>query len=103
MVDLAVIHGGQGTVYTAAYAGKPIIGLPMQLEQHLNLEKMVGHGSAIMLSRKYFNEDIFLQSIYHIFDNYDKYYRKAQHLSNILPPPKGDQNAANRIAEIVTS
>jgi len=32
MVDLAIIHGGKSTVYTAAYSGKPVIGFPMQFE-----------------------------------------------------------------------
>ena len=44
MVDLSIIHGGQGTVYTAAYAGKPVIGFPMILEQHSNLEMLVKQG-----------------------------------------------------------
>ena len=62
-VDLSIIHGGQGTVYTAAYAGKPIIGFPMQAEQHLNLEKMVGHGAGLMLSKKYYKQQALLTAI----------------------------------------
>jgi len=33
MVDISVIHGGIGTVMTAAYAGKPVVGVGMQPEQ----------------------------------------------------------------------
>ena len=55
-VDLAILHGGQGTVYTAAYSGKPIIGFPMQFEQHLNLEMLAKHGMPLFyqgsISRK---------------------------------------------------
>ena len=101
MVDLAIIHGGQGTVYTAAFAGKPIIGFPMQFEQHLNLEKMVGHGTGIMLSKKYFKEKDFLDSINKIFDNYDIYSSNAQKLAKKLPKPEGDKKAIKRILEIV--
>jgi UDP:flavonoid glycosyltransferase YjiC (YdhE family) len=100
MVDLAIIHGGQGTVYTAAYAGKPVIGFPMQSEQHLNLEKMVGHGVGLMLSKKYFKEESLLKAISKIFDNYDFYLKNAQALANKLPKPEGDKNAARRIVEI---
>jgi len=100
MVDLAIIHGGQGTVYTAAYAGKPVIGFPMQHEQHLNLEKMVGHGVSIMLSRKYFKEETLLKTINKIFDNYDFYLKNAQSLANKIPKPEGDKNAARRLVEI---
>jgi len=102
MVDISIIHGGQGTVYAAAYSGKPIIGFPMQWEQHLNLEKMVGHGVGLMLSRKYFKEGDLLNAIVEIFNNYELYLKNAQHLVQKLPRPEGDKNAAKRIMEIVT-
>ena len=101
IVDLAIIHGGQGTVYTAAYARKPIIGYPMQSEQHLNLEKMVGHKVGLMLSKKYFKEKLLLKTINRIFDNYTYYYKNAQALAKKLPKPEGDRNAARRLVEIL--
>ncbi|UCH72263.1 MAG: glycosyltransferase family 1 protein, partial [Thermoplasmatales archaeon] len=101
MVDLSITHGGQGTVYTAAYAGKPIIGIPIQPEQNLNLEKIVGHGSGIMLSKKYFDEHKLLNALNKIFDNYDEYLANAEKLANKLPPPKGPENAAKRMIEIM--
>jgi len=103
MVDLAIIHGGQGTVYTAAYAGKPIIGFPMFLEQNLNLEKMVGHGAGLILSKKYFKEKDLLNAIEKIFNNYDTYLHNAQVLSQKLPTPNGDKNATQRLIEIIKS
>jgi len=101
MVDLAVIHGGQGTVYTAAYAGKPVIGFPMQFEQHLNLEILVKKKMAIIASRKYFNEQKFLNDINKIFSNYSFYFNNAQNLSKKLPEPEGDKIAAGKIIEIL--
>ena len=100
-VDLAILHGGQGTVYTAAFSGKPVIGIPMQFEQHLNLEKLVRHGTALMLSRKYFKERSLLKAINTIFDNYEKYLKKAQELSKKMPKSEGDKNAARKIVEIL--
>lgn len=102
MIDLAIIHGGQGTVYTAVYSKKPVIGFPMHIEQHINLEKLVGHGSGLMLSKKYFNEKKLLKAINKIFSNYDKYLTNAQNLASKLPPPEGDKIAAQRILKIVT-
>lgn len=101
LVDLSIIHGGQGTVYTAAYSGKPIIGIPMQFEQHLNLEKMVGHGVGLMLSKKHFKEEVFIKKIQFIFDNYDKYLNNAQNLAEKLPKPEGDKKIAQRISELI--
>jgi len=101
MVDLSITHGGQGTVFTAAYAGKPIIGFPMQYEQHLNLEKIVGHGSGLMLSNKHFNEIKLIQAINRIFKNYDEFLQNSRNLSQILPKPEGDKKAAQRIMKIL--
>jgi hypothetical protein len=99
-VDLSIIHGGQGTVYATAYSGKPFIGFPMQFEQHLNIEKLVGHKTGIMLSKKFFKEKIFRESILKIFDSYKYYLKNAKTLSEKIPPPEGDKNAAKRIVEI---
>jgi len=101
IVDLAILHGGQGTVYTAAYAGKPVIGFPMQFEQHLNLEVLVKHGMARIESRKYFKEQLFLKTIENVFDNYDVYLKNAQKLASRLPKPEGDKNAAEILLNVI--
>jgi len=101
IVDLAIINGGKSTVYTAAYAGKPAIGFPMQFEQHLNLEMLVRHGMGIIASRKYFKEETLLKTIDKIFDNYDIYLKNAQSLAGKLPKPEGDKNAAEILVEIL--
>jgi len=101
LVDLAIIHGGQGTVYTAAYAGKPVIGFPMLLEQHSNLEMLARQGMAKIASRKSIEKNL-LPMIKDIFDNYDEYLTKAQSLSKRLPKPDGDRIAAHLIYQIIS-
>ena len=101
IVDLAIIHGGRGTVYTAAYSGKPVIGIPLHSEQQHNLDNLIRHGMAIRLSKKYFKEKKLLDAINMIFDNYDEYLKNAQLLKKKLQEPKGAENAAKRILEIV--
>lgn len=49
LVDLAVIHGGQGSVQTAVASGTPVIGFPLQTEQMFNLELIQSHGAGINL------------------------------------------------------
>lgn len=49
MVDLAVIHGGQGSVQTAVASGTPIVGFPLQTEQMFNLELILQHGAGLNL------------------------------------------------------
>jgi len=101
MVDLAIINGGKATVYTAAYAGKPVIGFPMQFEQHINLELLLKHRVGHLESRKYFEDERFLKKISDIFTNYDFYLKNAQTLARTLPKPEGDKIAAEKIIEIL--
>jgi len=40
-VDLAITHGGRGTIYTIAYSGKPAICIPMLMEHQYNIDNLV--------------------------------------------------------------
>ena len=51
MVDVALIHGGIGTVLTAALAGKPVVGVGMQPEQVANLACLERRGMAIRVKK----------------------------------------------------
>jgi UDP:flavonoid glycosyltransferase YjiC (YdhE family) len=52
MADLAVIHGGIGTVMRAALAGKPVVGVVgMQMEQVANLAALERLGFAIRVPK----------------------------------------------------
>jgi UDP:flavonoid glycosyltransferase YjiC (YdhE family) len=51
LADLAVIHGGIGTVMTAALAGKPVVGVGMQMEQVANLACLERLGFAIRIRK----------------------------------------------------
>ncbi|MCA9951135.1 MAG: hypothetical protein KDE48_15905 [Anaerolineales bacterium] len=51
LVDLSLIHGGVGTIMTAAYAGKPVVGIGMQPEQDANIAALVRKGFAIRVPK----------------------------------------------------
>ncbi len=51
MADLAVIHGGIGTVMAAALAGKPVVGVGMQMEQVANLACLERLGFAMRVRK----------------------------------------------------
>jgi UDP:flavonoid glycosyltransferase YjiC (YdhE family) len=51
LADLSLIHGGIGTVMTAAYAGKPVVGVGMQPEQMANIAALVRKGFAIQVAK----------------------------------------------------
>lgn len=50
LCDLAIIHGGQGSVQTAISAGVPVIGFPLQPEQNFNLRLLEKHGAGCCMS-----------------------------------------------------
>ena len=101
-VDLAIIHGGRGTVYTTAYSGKPAIGIPMHFEQNQNIDNLVRYGSTLKLSKN-FQEKQLIYFIKKIFNNYSYYFNNANCLAKKLPTVEGASNAVNRLIEIFSS
>jgi len=101
MVDLAVLHGGQGTIYTAAYAGRPVIGIPMQMEQQYNIDMLVRHGSAIRIRKTHFRERELLAAIDTILSDYPRFRARAEELAARLPVVDGARRGAERMRAIV--
>lgn len=50
LADLSVIHGGIGTAMTAAFAGKPVVGVGIQPEQDANIACLVRTVSTILIT-----------------------------------------------------
>jgi UDP:flavonoid glycosyltransferase YjiC (YdhE family) len=51
LADIAITHGGAGTVQTAIHAGTPLIGIPMHLEQTGNLSLVTRRRAGMMLPK----------------------------------------------------
>ena len=51
-VDLAITAGGQGSVQTAMAAGTPVLGIPLQPEQDLNVALLERRGAARLVPRR---------------------------------------------------
>jgi len=49
-VDVAIITGGQGSVQTAVASGAPLVGIPLQPEQDLNVHLLEERGMAVRVS-----------------------------------------------------
>lgn len=101
MVDLAIIHGGRGTVYNAAYSGKPAIGIPLNGEQQFNLDNLVRHNISIRVSKTFFDEKKLINAIQKIFDDYEFYLGNSKTLAENLQKLDGGKKAARRIVEII--
>ena len=51
LADIAITHGGAGTVQTAIHSGTPLVGIPAQMEQAGNISLVARQGAGLMLSR----------------------------------------------------
>jgi UDP:flavonoid glycosyltransferase YjiC (YdhE family) len=102
-VDLSIIHGGRGTTYTAVNAAKPIIGIPIFIEQQYNIENIVRKKAGLRISKKFFTEEKLIKAVNKIFDDYDFYLKNIQNLQRLISKEPGENKAAERIIEIINS
>jgi hypothetical protein len=51
LADIAITHGGAGTVQTAIRSGTPLVGIPAQMEQAGNISLVARQGAGLMLTR----------------------------------------------------
>ena len=83
LVDLAVTHGGQGTVQTTIMSGKPFIGIGMQPEQDLNIYPFAVFGNAIQISKNRVSQKTIQTSLEKLIHD-DSYKTKALKAKTIL-------------------
>lgn len=100
-VDLCIIHGGHGTVYTQAFSGTPFIAIPMQMEQEYNIDMLVSHHGGLQISNKDFNLSKLADAISIIFDDYASYDMHAKSLKEKLPEPQGAANGAQKVLTFI--
>jgi len=94
LCDIAIIHGGQGTVQTACDSGTPFIGIGMQPEQSINIDNIVRFGAAIRLTRRNFSKTQFHKCINDLLSN-PQYKQKATELSLESLKINGSKNVAD--------
>ncbi|RYP60033.1 hypothetical protein DL771_010644 [Monosporascus sp. 5C6A] len=69
LVDVAAIHGGQGTVQTALAAGKPTVGVALQIEQQTNLGNVMDAGAGIRIQRQHWKAKNIRNAVRTVLDN----------------------------------
>jgi hypothetical protein len=98
MADISVIHGGIGTVMTAALAGKPIVGVGMQPEQTANLAAIARHGFAIRVPKSTDPSDQILEAARRLLAD-DDAKRAARDYAESLAQWNGPANAARLLVD----
>ena len=94
MADISVIHGGIGTVMTAALAGKPVVGIGMQPEQRANIACLERKGIAVRLSKSKDLPKCLQEAIRSQLSNSEA-KRKAEEYSLEIAKWDGPYNAAD--------
>lgn len=100
LADVAIIHGGQGTVQTAMIAGTPVIGVPFQPEQRWNVECVVNRGAGIQLSPLEFTEHAVVEALNRLLAD-PAYKAAAQAVQKEMEVVDGAANSATKILEFV--
>lgn len=98
-VDLAVTAGGQGSVQTAMAAGTPLIGVPLQPEQDLNISLVERQGAARRLSKRH-ARTAKVATLATTMLSDDGYRREARRIQRIYTRVDGPANAADAIASL---
>jgi UDP:flavonoid glycosyltransferase YjiC (YdhE family) len=99
LADLSLIHGGIGTVMTAAYAGKPVVGVGMQPEQVANLAVLVRKGFAIRVPKSTDPSKKIQEAIQRLIGD-DSAREKAEEFSRIMEKWDGPKMAADLLYQI---
>lgn len=69
MADVAVTHGGQGTIQTAVWSGTPVVGIGFQAEQQANIDGIVKQGMAIRIPIYQVSEKKLIRAVRKVSEN----------------------------------
>ena len=100
LADVAITHGGAGTIQTAIHSGTPLVGVPMQLEQAGNISLVERQGAGIMLSKLDLNRAQLTTALEKIVAD-DRYRQNMLRLKQIQDRVDGATNAARQIVNFL--
>lgn len=93
LADLIVTHGGQGTVQCALAAGKPIVGVALQVEQQTNLDNAMNAGAGVRIQKQFWKAKNIRSTILSVLQD-PTYAAKASMLAETLNAMDGAKTAA---------
>ena len=99
-VDLAVTHGGEGTVQTSCAQGWPFIGIPLQLEQRFNVQRCATFGSARLVSQKEARKADWAALVRESLAD-DGMRSRARRMADLMKGLDGPGQAAEAICELI--
>jgi UDP:flavonoid glycosyltransferase YjiC (YdhE family) len=87
--DVAVVHGGSGTVNSVMWAGVPFVGVPMFSEQQYNLETLARRGCGVVLDRTRLTAASLLRTLRDVLQT-PSYGERARSLRTAIAPYRSD-------------
>ena len=100
MADVAVTHGGQGTLQTACWAGTPVVGVALQFEQQSNLDALARAGMGVRIPLRAFTGERLLAEVERVAGN-PRYRQNAQRIQTLFRSTDGPANAAEAILAFI--
>lgn len=98
LADVAVTHGGQGTLYQAILSGTPIVGVGMQPEQENNLECLVRHKVAVRIKRRRVDSKNVREAVLKMLSDTDA-KKRIKELGRIVEKYDGPQQTSDFLME----
>ncbi|EAT87287.2 hypothetical protein SNOG_04896 [Parastagonospora nodorum SN15] len=93
LADVVITHGGQGTVQCALAAGKPIVGVALQVEQQTNLDNAMNAGAGVRIQKQSWKAKNIRSTVLMVLKN-PQYAVKARMLAETLNSMDGATTAA---------
>lgn len=100
LADVVISHGGQGTVQCALAAGKPIVGVALQVEQQTNLDNAMNAGAAIRIQKQGWKAQKIHDAVLTVLRDPD-YAANAKKLAEVLNSMDGAKTAAEVMWEFI--
>ena len=91
-----ICHGGNGTVYQALGAGRPILAIPTHIDQKASAYLMENQGAGLVISPKHMKK--LLPSVKRILST-PTFKENSERIRQILANQNGAETAARLIAE----
>jgi UDP:flavonoid glycosyltransferase YjiC (YdhE family) len=100
LADIAITHGGAGTIQTAIHSATPLVGVPMHLEQAGNISLVTRRHAGLMLSRAELDRKKLGNALEHLLSD-PSFRQNMQGLKQLQDAVDGAETAANQIVRFL--
>ena len=99
MADVAVTHGGQGTIQTAVWAGTPVVGIGFQAEQQHNIDGIAKAGMAKRIPIYEISSGRILKAVHQM--KQEKFQNRAKEIQSQIRAVDGVQRSVDAMNSFI--